>query len=195
MTLTHRSLPSSLKRSLFVGLAALTLGACDPADGEPLDDELTEDVRDGALALEPRPAEPIGPAEFFPGLAPQVSDYDFAVEAGEIAAGASGDLTSASAAAFPGSLPIHIQRYGPFGNGGILDTGFPTSEWAAAVVGLQTVNGDIQENGTGNPLFAYPYQFNGTWHVTFDLRSHQTHEGWTIWVMFVNRDMATTSNY
>ena len=48
---------------------------------------------------------------------------------------------------------------------------------------------------TGNPLFAYPYQFNGTWHVTFDMRSHINHEGWTVWVMFINRSMATTTNY
>ena len=94
-----------------------------------------------------------------------------------------------------GSRPIHVQKYGPFGNGGTLGTGFPTSDWVAVVVGMDTTDGDINEVGTGNPLRAFPFQSNGIWHVTFDLRSHRDNESWSIWIMYIRRDMASTTNF
>lgn len=94
-----------------------------------------------------------------------------------------------------GSRPIHVQKYGPFGNGGTLGTGFPTSDWIAVVVGMDTTDGDINEVGTGNPLRAFPFQSNGIWHVTFDLRSHRDNESWSIWVMYIQRSMASATNF
>ena len=94
-----------------------------------------------------------------------------------------------------GSRPIHIQKYGPFGNGGTLGTGFPTSDWIAVVVGMDTTDGDINEVGVGNPLRAFPFQSNGIWHVTFDLRSHRDNESWSIWVMYIQRSMASATNF
>lgn len=94
-----------------------------------------------------------------------------------------------------GSKPFHFQRYGPFGNGGTLTTQFSGADWIAAVVGFRTFNGDIQENGVGNPIYCYPFQENGIWKITFDFRSHNTHEGWEVWVMFVDRRMATINGF
>lgn len=175
-------------------VASILSSACDPADEEVASAE----SRVAAFDELARPAsEPVGPTVFMPGAIAQMSDYDLAVAEGDpdAAAGLDFSVGGEPVASIPGSLPFHIQRYGHFSNGGILDTGFPTGNWAAAVVGIQTTDGDINENGTGNPLFAYPYQFNGTWHVTFDLRSHQNNESWSVWVMFVNRSMTTTSNF
>ncbi|MCG8425213.1 MAG: hypothetical protein MJE77_45615 [Proteobacteria bacterium] len=94
-----------------------------------------------------------------------------------------------------GSRPIHVQKYGPFGNGGTLSTGFPTSSWVAVVVGIDTTDGDINEVGVGNPLRAFPFQSNGIWNVTFDLRSHRDNESWSIWIMYIQRSMATATNF
>jgi hypothetical protein len=94
-----------------------------------------------------------------------------------------------------GSKPFHFQRYGPFGNSGILNTGFPTSSYIAVVVGFRTFDGDIQEDGVGDPIYCYAFQQSGAWHVTFDVRSHNTNEGWEVWVMFVDRRMATITGF
>lgn len=94
-----------------------------------------------------------------------------------------------------GSKPFHLQRYGPFGNSGTLNTGFPTSDWVAAVVGMRTFDGDIQENGVGNPFFCYPFQQSGTWHVAYDLRSHNNHEGWEVWIMYIDRRWTTVTGF
>lgn len=116
-------------------------------------------------------------------------------EHGEVIGGPVPDFVPDEAFKNAGSRPIHIQKYGPFGNGGTLSTGFPTSAWIATVVGIDTTDGDINEVGTGNPLRAFPFQSNGIWNVTFDLRSHGNNESWSIWIMYVNRSMATATNF
>ena len=117
-------------------------------------------------------------------------------ELGEVVGGPVPDeLYDTEAFKNAGSRPIHVQKYGPFGNGGTLGTGFPTSDWIAVVVGMDTTDGDINEVGVGDPLRAFPFQSNGIWHVTFDLRSHRDNESWSIWVMYIQRSMASATNF
>ena len=94
-----------------------------------------------------------------------------------------------------GSKPFHFERYGPFGAAGVVTTQFNDTQWIAAVVGFRTFNGDIQENGVGSPIYCYPFRENGVWKITFDFRSHNTHEGWEVWVMFVDRRMTTSIGF
>ena len=41
----------------------------------------------------------------------------------------------------------------------------------------------------GDPVFAYPFISGGVWRITFDFRSHNTHENWRIWAMAVRCEM------
>lgn len=77
------------------------------------------------------------------------------------------------------------------GGSGEIQTRWPSGTWIVAVVGFHTRNGDIQENGVGDPIFVYPFVLNGVWRIRFDLRSHNTNETWRIWTMAVHRDMTT----
>lgn len=94
-----------------------------------------------------------------------------------------------------GDRPIHVQRYGPFGTSGAFNTAVPADKWIACVVGMRAFNGDIQENGAGDILYAHPYRNGNFWAIAYDFRSHQTHEGWELWVMFINRGLATSRDF
>ena len=94
-----------------------------------------------------------------------------------------------------GSKPFHFQKYGPFNGGGTLNTGMQADLFVATVAGFRTFDGDILENGTVDPIQCYPFQQNGTWHVRFDVASHNNHEGWEIWMMFVDRRMTTVTGF
>ena len=86
--------------------------------------------------------------------------------------------------------PFQFARYnGPINQ--TIPTGFYSGQWTLAVVGFQAVGGDIQENGVGDPIHVYPFigEF-GYWQIRCDVRSHNTHERWTAWVMAVHRDMS-----
>ncbi len=195
--------PAPLPRiSKLIAIAALASVATLGCDVEDEDHEWVERVESSEVAVAPPQLEAaelnaqlIEP-EFFPGeLDMGPSDFEIAREDGFEVPGL--DITSGDDV-IPrsvGSKPFHIQKYGHFGNGGTLNTGFPTSSWVATVVGIQTTDGDINEFGSGSPLLAYPFQQDGRWHVTFDFRSHGDNESWSIWIMYVNRDMATTSNF
>ncbi len=124
------------------------------------------------------------------GAVGTVQIADGAIRGSDVALGT---LTGAHIDGPGNGRPFHFQRYGPFPNGGLLDTGFSADLWAAAVVGFRTTNGDIQENGVGDPLIIYPFVQNGNWHVDFDLRSHNSNEGWEFWMMFVDRRFASVS--
>ncbi len=106
-----------------------------------------------------------------------------------------GDDLRGVAGAGVGSKPFHFERYGPFGSAGTVTTQFNDTQWIAAVVGFRTFDGDIQENGVGSPIYCYPFRENGVWKITFDFRSHNTHEGWEVWVMFIDRRMTTSIGF
>lgn len=193
-TIHEPSRLTALLATVFT-LAVTSSAGCDPADVEADALDAVEHRELGRSAsAEERRAEVIEP-EFFPDAEPWPSDYDLAVEDGTFdAPGMSLTAPTDPLASF-GSRPIHIQRYGPFATGGVLNTGIPTCCWIASVVGFQTINGDINEVGTGNPISVFPFQSSGSWHVSFDLRSHNVHEDWTLWVMFIDRDTASSTNF
>ncbi len=172
----------SLVLVFSIGCAA---GCMEVADGE-------RSATDDSTASHAESTARRGGKAMAPILAPIYFEPN---EAGEVPGGPVPDQIDDEVPKAVGSQPIHVQKYGPFGNGGTLSTGFPTSDWIATVVGIDTTDGDINENGTGNPLRAFPFQSGGIWHVTFDFRSHYDNESWSIWVMYIRRDMATSTNF
>ena len=175
-------------RPLFLVLSGLLVAGCADLGADPLDPTDRAGQSDISEPPAHKPAELASPVFYEADEWGQVVGGPVPDDLDTIAA--RGDLDKN-----PGSRPIHVQKYGPFGNGGTLSTGFPTSNWVATVVGIQTTDGDINEVGSGNPLYAYPFQHNGIWHVSFDLRSHGDNESWSVWVMYIQRTMASTSNF
>ncbi len=185
--MNHTAGSTSIFRLSLAALAASTLitAGCLADSDLPGDDRAAVGQDDGAKLPGPSLSAPIGQPVFYESN-----------ELGEVVGGPIPDeLHDTEAFKNAGSRPIHVQKYGPFGNGGTLSTGFPTSDWIAVVVGMDTTDGDINEVGVGDPLRAFPFQSNGIWNVTFDLRSHRDNESWSIWVMYIQRSMASATNF
>ena len=85
-------------------------------------------------------------------------------------------------------VPFQFERFTVAINGTIA-TRWSARDWVVTITGFQALNGDIQENGVGDPLFVYPFVRDGRWQIRFDLRSHNTNERWRIWAMAVRREM------
>ena len=89
--------------------------------------------------------------------------------------------------------PIEIRNYG---NANGRNTGYPVSEWNAIVGGFATSSGDINEDGAGSIISCYMYVATPagttvpTWHISADFRSHNTHEAWSVNVMFMRKEMS-----
>lgn len=89
--------------------------------------------------------------------------------------------------------PIEIKNYG---NANGTNTGYKLSEWNAIVGGFSTSAGDINEDGSGNIISCYMYKATATgateptWHISADFRSHNTHETWSVNVMFIRKEMS-----
>lgn len=103
-----------------------------------------------------------------------------------------GSIGSADISAIsPGQIspvPFEFERF-TVPSSGVIATRWPGGSFVVAVVGFETRNGDIQENGTGDPIFVYPFIQNGRWRISFDFRSHNSNERWRIWTMAVRREM------
>lgn len=74
------------------------------------------------------------------------------------------------------------------------DTGVSSSQYACGIDGMAGLNGDINENDTGNILKAYTYIGpGGNWFVVADFRSHYNHEHWDINLICARRPAAMVS--
>ena len=117
----------------------------------------------------------------------------------------SGKLTSAAlevsgatslkgaVSAADGNKPFLITKVSLSGATGS-NLGWASSTYTAVVVGFLSSNGDIDENGTKpRPIYVYTYVKDSTWYVTADLASHNTGEGWEVWVMRIHNDFISTS--
>ena len=117
----------------------------------------------------------------------------------------SGKLTSAAlevsgatslkgaVSAADGNKPFLITKVSLSGATGS-NLGWASSTYTAVVVGFLSSNGDIDENGTKpRPIYVYTYVNGSTWYVTADLASHNTGEGWEVWVMRIHNDFISTS--
>ena len=76
-----------------------------------------------------------------------------------------------------------------------ITTGMAVADWNCFVGGLAMLNGDIQENDTGNPIYAYTYpgadaDGNSVRMLAADFRSHNTDEIHTIGVVCVRTSVS-----
>ena len=94
-----------------------------------------------------------------------------------------------------GVVPIQLVRYTNLGDNISHPTGFPISEWNAAIVGFEAANGDIQENGVGKIIQMRMVNIGGNWTIWADFRSHNTNENWDVDVMFIHKNLSSRSNY
>ncbi len=99
----------------------------------------------------------------------------------------SGDINSIQPSQIS-PAPFQFERF-TVPNNGTIATRWSAQDWVVTITGFQALNGDIQENGVGDPLFVYPFVRDGRWQIRFDLRSHNTNERWRIWAMAVRREM------
>lgn len=86
-----------------------------------------------------------------------------------------------------GSEPIHIRQY----NGSHINTGYSTDDWVATIAGFRALDGDIQENDSGDMIQVYTYAHEGNWYYLADVRSHNRHEKFVVWVMFIRRELVS----
>ncbi|MBN2192468.1 MAG: helix-turn-helix domain-containing protein [Polyangiaceae bacterium] len=94
-----------------------------------------------------------------------------------------------------GDSPLVMKLVEMGENTGPVSTYVSTTDWNCFVGGMAMLNGDIQENGPGNPLFAYTYPSDGIWQVTADFRTHTTHEVHTIGVVCVSTSVSRVESW
>jgi hypothetical protein len=86
---------------------------------------------------------------------------------------------------FFSSLKAYFIEYSLAG-GEQLDTGVSAEQYVCGIVGLQALNGDIEESDRGDILKAYAFtQFSesagrNTWWVTANFRTHHRNEKWQL---------------
>ncbi len=77
------------------------------------------------------------------------------------------------------------------------DTGYPVSQWVAAVAGFHAMNGDINEGGVQGTIIQVEAVSDrgANWVIVADFASHGTGEDWVVSVLFVDRRMADIIGY
>ena len=103
-----------------------------------------------------------------------------------------GTLMAASYLYSPNSTSklIEFKTFSNLGNNVDKNTGFNTSDWNAAIVGFKSGSADIQENDSGTLFNMYMSRRGSRWHIIADFRTHRRHENWTVFVMFVRKEIS-----
>ncbi|KOP26680.1 hypothetical protein AMR41_08630 [Hapalosiphon sp. MRB220] len=86
-----------------------------------------------------------------------------------------------------GSKPFMVRKYEGFR--GDYNTGILARDWEATIAGFQALEGDINENDKGNIIQIYPYINGNQWSIYADFRSHNHHEYWNVWVLFIRKEL------
>ena len=167
----------------------LTIGAIG-SPGEPGEDGTDctiigtivscDDGRQANVQGPPGPAGPLGPTGVVgPDSVTTVEVVDGSINSSDISSIRPNQISP---------TPFEFERFTvPFN--GTIGTRWSAQDWVVTITGFQALNGDIQENGVGDPLFVYPFVRDGRWQIRYALRSHNTNERWRIWAMAVRREM------
>ncbi len=67
------------------------------------------------------------------------------------------------------------------------NTAISSSTYECGIAGMAALDGDIQENGSGNPIQAYIYSSGGTWRIRADFRTHNNNESWDVDLLCIQR--------
>ena len=74
--------------------------------------------------------------------------------------------------------PVFKYEFANVGNNVNYNTGVSSSAYVCGVAGIAAIDGDINENGSGNIIQAYLYENGGTWWFRGDFHSHNNGESW-----------------
>lgn len=69
-------------------------------------------------------------------------------------------------------------------------TNISASEYACGIAGMHALDGDINENDTGDIMRVFTYHNNSKWFVYADFRSHHQNEMWDIDLVCIKRSVA-----
>lgn len=83
--------------------------------------------------------------------------------------------------------PVQKYRFTNLGDNPTYNTYVSSSTHECGVAGFQALNGDINENDTGDIMRAYVYSSGGTWWIRSDFRTHNNNETWNVDMLCVQR--------
>lgn len=75
---------------------------------------------------------------------------------------------------------FRYQEYRDLGDDVQYDTGTSALEYRCGIVGVEALDGDINENDPGDILRTFTYTEGGTWWIRADVRTHTDHENWNV---------------
>ena len=77
--------------------------------------------------------------------------------------------------------------YNDLGNNFNYNTGLSTSTYECGIGGMAALDGDIEENSSGDIIETYMYPSGGSWWIRGNFRSHNNHESWNIDALCVDK--------
>lgn len=78
-------------------------------------------------------------------------------------------------------------QYTNLGDNFNYNTGLSTSTYECGIGGMAALDGDVEENSSGDIIEAYMYPSGGSWWIRGNFRSHNNHESWNIDALCVNK--------
>jgi PKD repeat protein len=84
-------------------------------------------------------------------------------------------------------------KYSGIGSNTRYDTGISTAQTDCGILGFAALWGDINENDTANPIYAYLQDDGGTWVLYADFHTHDDHESWFFELICI--DKAASESY
>ena len=85
---------------------------------------------------------------------------------------------------------FRYQEYRDLGDDVQYNTGTSALEYRCGIVGIEALDGDINENDPGDILRTFTYTEGGTWWIRADFRTHTDHENWNVNVLCVSAEIA-----
>jgi hypothetical protein len=67
------------------------------------------------------------------------------------------------------------------------NTGLSTTTYECGIGGMAALDGDINENNTGDPILAYMFRSGGQWWLRGEFRTHSNSESWNLDALCVDR--------
>lgn len=78
-------------------------------------------------------------------------------------------------------------QYTNLGDNFNYNTGLSTGTYECGIGGMAALDGDVEENGSGDIIETYMYPSGGSWWIRGNFRSHLNHESWNIDALCVNK--------
>ncbi len=92
-----------------------------------------------------------------------------------------------------GTKPFEIKKFTDIPGYQDYNTNYSANDWEAIIAGFTTSNGNIQEDSSGTIIQVYTKIKSSKWYIFADFRTHKTHESWTVWVLFIRKEVVTFS--